>query len=119
MTKKFVREKPGKRSGTIRWIQFPPRLDAAIVAEMDAVAAVDRRKPDYQGIVKRMCLDWIEGRTSDHPVTVPAEDVVRLGRPPKGRPKKARLNTSTTPSTRAIAGAQKPTDERNGTPITK
>jgi hypothetical protein len=113
--KKYIRKEPGIRSGELRWIQMPPKLDAAIAAEAAAVAAVDRRKSDYQGVVKRMCLDWLEGRTSDHPTTVPPEAVVRLGRPPKN----ARPRTASAPSTGAIADAQKPVDEWHESPTTK
>lgn len=65
----------GKRNGQMVGITFRWNLHDAIKAE----AALDPAGESFQHAVLRMCRDWLEGRTSTHPVTVAAEVTVKPG----------------------------------------
>ena len=67
----------GKRSGNVVFTQMSPNLHAALQYEAGAI----RHNASISWTLCEIVRDWLEGRGSDHPVTVPADPVVRRGRP--------------------------------------
>jgi len=96
---KAKQKRKPQRRGTVCWIQFPTNLKAAL----DHESSLDRDGADFARTIRRICRQWLEGKTSDHPTIIPPEPAIRIGRPKKidiqkrgiGKPKKASLSQPT------------------------
>jgi hypothetical protein len=77
MTTTKRRKKP-VRNGTMRWIQFPRNLDAAIEARQDP-----NKKESYGQVVIAICRAWLTGEENKNPVVIPDEIIVKPGPKPK------------------------------------